>query len=276
MTPLPPDPPPVGPAPPATPGWNPPGPVAPRPPVPRWAPPGPPAPSGPPPPQARGSGGKAALVVVVLAVVSAGAAFVLLGRDDDDAGGSGPGGASPEQVTGSFVEAARTQDCETMVDLVEGVSSRSRRHRRPRRPRRSRWLRQRLRWRSRGWAHEGHVAWSATSFVAVHLCVPAVGAIGLRYPARGSDTVSGRSPGEAERAGGAGSLRRADSRRELHEFVDDERSRFRVVTDDGLGVLVPAPLCPPGAKGPRGATAPGCRGGHDAERLKDLEGENVT
>jgi hypothetical protein len=60
--------------------------------------------------------------VVVLAVASAAAAFVLLDRDDGDAGGTGPGGASPEQVTGSFVEAARTQACETMVDLVSGDS----------------------------------------------------------------------------------------------------------------------------------------------------------
>jgi hypothetical protein len=65
-----------------------------------------------------------ALVVVVLAVLGAGAAFLLLGRDDgnESDAGAGRNGGSPEQITQSFVEAARTQDCETLLGLVSSDS----------------------------------------------------------------------------------------------------------------------------------------------------------
>jgi hypothetical protein len=67
------------------------------------------------------------LVVLVLAVVGVGAAFFLLGKDDSDDGTSATGSegtsaASPDQVARSFIEAARNQDCETMLGLVSQAS----------------------------------------------------------------------------------------------------------------------------------------------------------
>jgi hypothetical protein len=87
-------------------------------PGPGWAPPGPPT---APPAGGSGGPGKVVLVVLVLAVLGAAAAFFLLGNDDSNDGagtGTGGGAASPEQVTRSFIEAARSQDCETLLGLV--------------------------------------------------------------------------------------------------------------------------------------------------------------
>jgi hypothetical protein len=67
------------------------------------------------------------LVVLALAVIAAGAAFFLLGKDDSDDGtvasdGGSAAAASPDQVTRSFIEAARNQDCDTMLGLVSQAS----------------------------------------------------------------------------------------------------------------------------------------------------------
>jgi hypothetical protein len=59
------------------------------------------------------------LIVLALVVVVGGAGWLLLGRDSG--GGSGTG-APPDDVARSFIEAARNQDCETMVGLVSRSS----------------------------------------------------------------------------------------------------------------------------------------------------------
>lgn len=68
------------------------------------------------PPPSRGSSGRLALVLLAIAVL-AGGGFALIRQQRDDSTGPGTD-SSPEEVTRTFIEAARTQDCETLVNLV--------------------------------------------------------------------------------------------------------------------------------------------------------------
>jgi hypothetical protein len=56
-------------------------------------------------------------VVLLLALIGGGVVLFLASDDDSPGGGSGSG-RSPEEVTRAFIDAARFQDCEALLDLV--------------------------------------------------------------------------------------------------------------------------------------------------------------